>query len=74
LGFEPVDEAAYLHIERFASFEDFTRRAVLVDAGRAAALPLVEAEARAAFAAHGRREAGLAVFEQPVRLFHYRRT
>jgi len=74
VGFHLAQEAAYLHIERFAGFEDFTRRAVLVDAGRAAALPTVEAEARAAFTAHGRPEDGLSVFEQPVRLFHYHRS
>ena len=48
--------------------------AVLVDAGRAAELPKVEAQARAAFAAHGRPENGVSVFEQPVRLFHYHRS
>jgi SAM-dependent methyltransferase len=74
LGFEAMDEAAGLHIERFADFEDFTRRAVLVDAARRAALPQVVDQARAAFAAHGRLENGLSVFEQPVRLFHYRRS
>ncbi len=73
LGLEPVGDAAYLHIERFADFEDFTRRAVLVDAARRAALPAVEGEARAAFAAHGRSEGGHQVFEQPVRLFHFQR-
>lgn len=70
-GFEPVDEAACLHIERFADFEDFTRKAVLVDPARRAALPRVEGEARTAFAIHGRSEGGDHVFEQPVRLFHY---
>ena len=74
LGFELADESAYLHIERFADFEEFTRRAVLVDAGRSAALPKVEAEARVAFAAHGRPENGASVFAQPVRLFHYHRS
>ncbi len=70
-GFEPVDEAACLHIERFADFEDFTRKAVSVDPARRAALPRVEGEARTAFAIHGRSEGGDHVFEQPVRLFHY---
>ena len=73
-GFTLAHQGAYLHIERFADFEEFTRRAVLVDAGRAAELPKVEAQARAAFAAHGRPENGVSVFEQPVRLFHYHRS
>ena len=73
-GFTLAHEGAYLHIERFTDFEDFARRAVLVDAGRSAELPKVETSARAAFAAHGRPDNGVSVFEQPVRLFHYHRS
>jgi SAM-dependent methyltransferase len=73
-GFALADEAAYLHRERFVDFEDFVRRAVLVDAARRAVLPQVEDQARAAFATHGRSEGGFSVFEQPVRLFHYQRS
>ncbi len=72
-GFDLAHRGGYLHIEPFADFQDFTRRAVLVDARRSAALPLVEVEARAAFAAHGRPGNGVSVFEQPVQIFHYSR-
>lgn len=73
IGFDLVHQGAYPHIERFADFEEFTRRAVLVDQARAAALPAVEVQARAAFAEHARVEDGISVFEQPTRVFHYTR-
>ena len=71
-GLRLMEEGAYTHVARFADFEEFRQRAVLVDTARAAALPAVEDTLRAAFAAHGRPDDGGGVaFDQPVRVFHF---
>jgi ubiquinone/menaquinone biosynthesis C-methylase UbiE len=71
LGLRRVADELYDHVEEFADFEDFKRRAVLVDAARTSALSRVEPHARHAFHAHGEVTAQGVRFIQPVRLVHF---
>lgn len=71
VGLIPVADQFYDHVEEFSDFEDFKRRAVLVDAARTEALIRHEASVRDAFHTHGEATAHGLRFVQPVRLLHF---
>ncbi len=71
LGLRVVADEFYDHVEEFADFEDFKRRAVLVDRARTNALERVEPHARHAFHAHGEVTERGVRFVQPVRVLHF---
>lgn len=71
VGLTQLADQLYDHVEEFTDFDDFTRRAVLVDGARTAALARHEDSVRAAFHANGEATTQGRRFVQPVRLIHF---